>query len=89
MRNRINIDEMLSRAIIREIGERLQARLHEGEELSDTLKRQMERIRELDDEPSMVADSNEKIGKPKVGRRLLSPTQWVTRWRTRRRRTRA
>ena len=55
MRNRIDIDEIFSRAIIREIGERLQASLSEGGELTDSLRRQINRLRELDEEASSTA----------------------------------
>jgi hypothetical protein len=84
MRNRIDIDEMSSRAIIREIGERLQASLSDGAELPDSLRRQIDRLRELDEEaPSTIPDlPSDEIGKPTAPRRLLSPMRWTTRWRT-------
>src|SRR5262245_50808611 len=55
MRN--HIDEALSRAIIREIGERLRASLKE-DELPASLKAQLERLDQLDDQslPSIVPE---------------------------------
>ena len=57
MRNQIDIDEVLSRAIIREIGERLRASLKE-DELPASLKAQLERLDQLDDQslPSIVPE---------------------------------
>jgi len=57
MRNHIDIDEALSRAIIREIGERLRASLKE-DELPASLKAQLERLDQLDDQslPSIVPE---------------------------------
>jgi hypothetical protein len=93
MRNRIDIDEIFSRAIIREIGERLQASLSEDAELPDSIRRQIDRLCELDGKASStVPDFPSEgigIGKPTAARRLLSPMRWTTRWRTRRRRARA
>jgi hypothetical protein len=45
------IDEALRRAILREIGERLQACLRE-EELTASLRVQLQRLRQLDDQPT-------------------------------------
>jgi len=53
MRNQIDIDAAFSRAIIREIGERLQASLREGE-LPASLKVQLDRLDQLDDHSSPV-----------------------------------
>lgn len=47
MRTRIDIDKALSRAILREIGERLQACLEE-DELTPSLRVQLDRLRQLD-----------------------------------------
>lgn len=47
MRTRSDIDKALSRAILREIGERLQARLGE-DELTPSLRVQLDRLRQLD-----------------------------------------
>jgi hypothetical protein len=56
MRNHVDIDHAHSRAIIREIGERLRSLLREEPELSADLKTQIERLRELEDQesPSVV-----------------------------------
>lgn len=55
MRNRIDIDHTQSRAIVREIGERLRGLLREETKLPSNLKGQMERLRDMDDEsPSIV-----------------------------------
>ena len=89
MRNQIDIDAAFSRAIIREIGERLQASLREGE-LPASLKVQLDRLDQLDDHSSPVVVpelENEKIGETTAARRsLASPMRWTTRWRTRHRR---
>lgn len=49
MRARIDIDRALTRAILREIGERLQACLDE-DELTPSLRLQLDRLRQLDDQ---------------------------------------
>jgi hypothetical protein len=89
MRNQIDIDRELSRAIIREIGQELRASLGK-EELPRGLKIQLDRINQLDDQSSqsIVPDlESEKIGKATVARKsLASPMWWSTRWRTRLRR---
>ena len=57
MRNRIDIDYTHSRAIVREIGEKLHASLSEGGDLPDGLRRQMDRLREFDEQaPSTAPD---------------------------------
>ncbi|RXH40852.1 hypothetical protein [Bradyrhizobium zhanjiangense] len=51
----ISIDQTHGRAIAHEIGERLRGLLREEVELPSSLKRQMQRLRELDGEaPSIV-----------------------------------
>src|SRR3974390_285169 len=89
MRNQIDIDAAFSRAIIREIGERLQASLREGE-LPASLNVQLDRLDQLDDHSSPVVVpelESEKIGETTAARRsLVSPMRWTTRWRTRHRR---
>jgi hypothetical protein len=91
MRDQIDIDKTLSRAIIREIGERLRASLGE-DELPSSLRVQLDRFDQLDDQssPSIVPEpESEKIGKTTAARRsLVSPMRWTTRWRTRHRRAR-
>ena len=88
MRNQIDIDAAFSRAIIREIGERLQASLREGE-LPASLKVQLDRLDQLDDHS--VAGSRTRTGERKgettaARRSLVSPMRWTTRWRMRHRR---
>ena len=55
MRNRIDIDSKHSRAIVREIGERLRAFLQEEPEPPESLRTQIDRLRELEEQsPSIV-----------------------------------
>jgi len=89
MRSRIDIDEAYSRAVIRGIGEGLRASLRDGEELPESLRRQINRLRELDGAPP--ADfplHSDEIGKSAVARKLRSPIRWTTRWRSWQRRMR-
>ena len=51
MRNQIDIDKTISRAIIREIGERLRASLKE-DEIPASLKTKLKRLDQLDDQSS-------------------------------------
>ena len=65
MRNQIDIDEVLSHAIIREIGERLRTFLRE-DELPASLKVQLDRLDQLDGQssPSVIPELEiETIGK--------------------------
>ena len=48
MRNRVDIDSSHSRAIVREIGERLKSSLKEDRELPVTFRMQIERLRQLE-----------------------------------------
>ena len=50
MRNRIDIDSKHSRAIVQEIGERLRAFLKEEPELPGSLRTQIDRLRELEEQ---------------------------------------
>ena len=50
MRNRIDIDPKHSRAIVQEIGERLRAFLQEEPEAPESLRTQIDRLRELEDQ---------------------------------------
>jgi hypothetical protein len=50
MRNRIDIDPKHSRAIVQEIGERLRAFLKEEPELPGSLRAQIDRLRELEEQ---------------------------------------
>lgn len=55
MRNRIEIDPKHSRAIVQEIGERLRAFLQEEPELPGSLRTQIDRLRELEEQsPSII-----------------------------------
>jgi hypothetical protein len=49
MRNRIDIDHVHSRAIVREVGERLRALLKPEPEPPARLETQIDRLRELED----------------------------------------
>ena len=58
MSDRIDIDHAHSRAIVREIGERLQASLKPESELPTSFKTQIDRLRELEERsPSIVPNS--------------------------------
>jgi hypothetical protein len=54
MRNRIDIDSKDSRAIVREIGERLRAFLKEEPELPGSLRSQIDRLRELEEQSPSI-----------------------------------
>ena len=55
MRNHIDIDPEHSRAIAQEIGERLRAHLKEELELAGSLRAQIDRLRELEEQsPSVI-----------------------------------
>ncbi len=62
MRNQIDIDRVHSRAIIREIGERLRTSLRKERELPASLTTRIDRLRELEgqDSPSIVPDRGEQ-----------------------------
>ena len=58
MRNHIDIDYVHSRAIVREIGERLRASLKPESEVQGSLRTQIDRLRELEERsPSIVPDA--------------------------------
>jgi hypothetical protein len=55
MRNRIDIDDRHCRAIVQEIGERLRASLKEERDLPESLRMQIGRLRELEEQsPSII-----------------------------------
>jgi hypothetical protein len=55
MRNLIEIDPKHSRAIVQEIGERLRVFLKEESELPESLRAQIDRLRELEEQsPSII-----------------------------------
>jgi len=71
MRNQLGIDAAFSRAILREIGERLRASLSE-DELPASLRAQLHRLDQLGDNssPSVVPESkSEKIGEITAARK--------------------
>jgi formate-dependent phosphoribosylglycinamide formyltransferase (GAR transformylase) len=58
MHTSIDIDHVHSRAIVREIGERLRMALKPESEIPETLKMQVNRLRELEQQsPSIVPDA--------------------------------
>jgi hypothetical protein len=58
MRNHIDIDYVHSRAIVREIGEKLRASLKPEPGIPANLRMQIDRLRELDEQsPSIVPDA--------------------------------
>lgn len=61
MRTRIDIDSALSREILREIGERLQACLGD-DELTPTLRLQLDLLRRLDDQPPPCTRGHSPVG---------------------------
>ena len=55
MRNRIDIDPKHSRAIVQEIGERLRAFVKDEPELPGSLRTQIDRLRDLEEQsPSII-----------------------------------
>ena len=60
MRNRVDIDHNHSRAIVQEIGERLRAFLKEEPELPGSLRAQMDRLRELEEQSPSIIPSAER-----------------------------
>jgi hypothetical protein len=63
MRNRIDIDTKHSRAIVQEIGERLRAFLQEEPEPPESLRTQIKRLRELEEQPPSIIPATERWGK--------------------------
>ena len=64
MRNRVDTDHTHSRAIVQEIGERLRAFLKEELELPGSLRTQIDRLRESEEQsPSIIpnAERSEKL----------------------------
>ena len=59
MRNRIDIDPKHSRAIVQEIGERLRAFLKEDPELPGSLRTQLDRLRELEEQSPSITPAAE------------------------------
>jgi hypothetical protein len=65
MPNRINIDHAHSRAIVREIGERLGASLKPEPELPASLRAQIDRLRELEEQSPSIIPAAERWDKPR------------------------
>lgn len=63
MRNRIDIDPKHSRAIVQEIGERLRAFLKKEPELPGSLRAQIDRLRELEEQSPSIIPSAERRDK--------------------------
>jgi hypothetical protein len=63
MRNRIDIDPKHSRAIVQEIGERLHAFLKEETELPGSVRAQIDRLRELEEQSPSIIPSAERRDK--------------------------
>jgi hypothetical protein len=57
MGNRVDIDHTHSRAIVQEIGERLRAFVKEQPELPGSLRTQIDRLRELEESPSIIPNA--------------------------------
>ena len=63
MRNRIDIDSKHSRAIVQEIGERLRAFLQEEPEPPESLRTQIDRLRELEEQSPSIIPATERWDK--------------------------
>jgi hypothetical protein len=63
MRNRIDIDPKHSRAIVQEIGERLRAVLKEEPECPGSLRTQIDRLRELEEQSPSIIPAAERWDK--------------------------
>ena len=63
MRNRIDIDSKHSRAIVQEIGERLGAFLPEEPGAPESLRTQVDRLRELEEQSPSIGPSAERWDK--------------------------
>ena len=63
MRNRIDIDSKHSRAIVQEIGERLRAFLQEEPEPPESLRTQIDRLRELEEQSPSIIPADERWDK--------------------------
>jgi hypothetical protein len=59
MRDRVDIDEKTSRAIIREIGERLRAVIRQDPDVPASLRKQIDRLRELKSHPPPIVPTVE------------------------------
>jgi len=73
MRNFIDIDYMHSRAIVREIGERLRASLKPEPELPASLKMQIDRLRKLEEQSPSIVPGKSLPSQPTLDRRRRCP----------------
>jgi hypothetical protein len=64
VRNPVDIDTRHSRAIVREIGERLRSSLKEDRELPANLKMQIERLRQSEQEALAAFDPAQSATRP-------------------------
>ena len=91
MGKQINIDEVFSRAIFQEIGERLRASLKE-EEIPERLRVQLDKFAQFDEQesPSIVPEigSEPSTKTSPIRRSLISRMNWTTRLRMQYRRMR-
>jgi hypothetical protein len=80
MQTRIDIDQVLRRAIIQEIGERLRACLRE-DELPESLKLQLHRLNQLDkqSQPPVPDPTNNNIGKATASQNIPPTNARLTR----------
>ena len=60
MRNRIDIDPKHSRAMVQQIGERLAAFMKDEPELPASLRAQIDRLRELEEQSPSIIPSAER-----------------------------
>ncbi|TYO67009.1 hypothetical protein FXV83_07290 [Bradyrhizobium hipponense] len=65
MRNRIDIDHVHCRAIIRVIGKRLGASLKPEPELPAKLRMQIDRLRKLEEQPPPIIPAAKRWNKPR------------------------
>jgi hypothetical protein len=65
MPNRIKIDRTHSRAIAQKINERLRTSLKPEPELSVSLRKQIDRLRELDEQSPSIIPAAERLDKPR------------------------
>ena len=63
MRNRIDIDSKHSRAIVQEIGERLRPFLQEEPDHPESLRTQIDRLRELEEQSPSIISATERWDK--------------------------
>lgn len=81
MRNRIDIDHAHSRAIVREIGERLRGFLTEEAELPTSIGRRMALLRELDGESPSIPTAEENLENKADRKDQRSDQRHAWRWR--------